>query len=298
MNLLITGAWTDAKKHFKEIEDLGHRIAFLQQEQDEIPCDPSWVEGVVCNSLFLYHPIEEFPNLRFVQLTSAGYDRVDMDYIVAHEIEIHNAKGVYSIPMAEFAVAGVLSLYKQTRFFYDNQKAHRWEKHRGLLELLGKTVTVVGCGSVGTECAKRFRAFGCKVIGLNRTIREDDSFDEILPLNELEEVLPTTDILVLSVALTDETVQLMDRQRLALLPDTTVVVNISRGAILDQETLGELLRDGRLAGAVLDVFENEPLDGENSIWDTPNLIVTPHNSFVGDGNAARLADLILKNLNL
>lgn len=293
MNLLITGAWTDAKKHFKEIEALGHRIAFLQQEQDEIPCDPSWVEGVVCNSLFLYHPIEEFPNLRFVQLTSAGYDRIDMGYIAAHEIEIHNAKGVYSIPMAEFAVAGVLSLYKQVRFFYDNQKAHRWEKHRGLLELLGKTVTIVGCGNVGTECAKRFRAFGCKVIGLNRTIREIDGFDEILPLSKLEDVLPTTDILVLSVALTDETARLIDRQRLILLPNTAVVVNISRGAIMDQEALGELLRDGRLAGAVLDVFENEPLGGENFIWEVPNLIATPHNSFVGEGNGDRLAQIVL-----
>ena len=89
---------------FEEIEALGHSIAFLQQERDELPCDPEWVEGAICNGLFLHHPIGSFPNLRFIQLTSAGFDRVDMDYIRAHGIEIRNARGVYSVPMAEFAV--------------------------------------------------------------------------------------------------------------------------------------------------------------------------------------------------
>ena len=297
MNLLITGAWADAKKHFEIIEALGHSITFLQQERDALPCDPSWVEGVVCNGLFLYKPIEQFPNLRFIQLTSAGYDRVDMDYVRAHNIEIRNAKGVYSIPMAEFAIAGVLQLYKQAQFFYDNQKAHRWEKHRGLLELWGKTVTIIGCGSVGTECAKRFRAFGCKVIGLNRSLREEETFDAILPLDKLEEILPRTDVLILSVALTDETVRLMDRRRLSLLPGTAVVVNISRGAVLDGEALCEMLLDGRLAGAVLDVFENEPLGADDPIWDVPNLIATPHNSFVGEGNGKRLAAVVMSAIS-
>ena len=165
MNLLITGAWQEAREHFDEIKALGHSIVFMQQEKDVLPCDSGWVEGTICNGLFLHHPIDAFPNLRFIQLTSAGFDRVDMDYVQSHGIEIHSARGVYSIPMAEFALCGVLRLYKQTRFFEENRRAHRWEKHRGLRELFGKTVVIVGCGSVGTECAKRFSAFGCRVIG-------------------------------------------------------------------------------------------------------------------------------------
>jgi phosphoglycerate dehydrogenase-like enzyme len=293
MNLLITGAWPDAKKHIPELEAMGHSVAFLQQERDELPCDPDWVEGGVCNGLFLYHSIECFPNLRFVQLTSAGYYRVDMDYVRAHHIEIHNAKGVYSIPMAEFAVAGVLQLYKQSRFFYENQKSHRWEKHRGLLELHGKTVTVVGCGSVGTECAKRFRAFGCHVIGVNRTAREDAAFETILPPDRLDEILPKTDVLVLSVALTNETMHLMDRRRLGLLPHNAVVVNVSRGKVLDETALRDLLEADKLYGAVLDVFENEPLPESDPLWDAPNVIVTPHNSFVGEGNGERLSAVVV-----
>ncbi len=298
MNLLITGAWSNAREHFPALAAQGHTVAFMQQERDSLPCDPAWVEGVVCNGLFLYHPIEQFSHLRFIQLTSAGYDRVDMDYVRTHSIRIQNARDVYSIPMAEFAIAGVLQLYKQTGFFYENQKAHRWEKHRGLRELWGKTVTVVGCGSVGTECAKRFRAFGCKVIGVNRSKRANEAFDRILPLEELEEILPGTDVLLLTIALTQETTHLMDRRRLGLLPPSAVVVNVSRGAVLDGEALCEMLQSGRLSGAVLDVFEKEPLGADDTLWDAPNLIATPHNSFVGERNGERLAAVVMSAISL
>ena len=296
MNLLITGAWSGAKEHFGRIKALGHSIEFLQQEREELPCAPEWVEGAVCNGLFLYHPIEQFKNLRFIQLTSAGFDRVDMEYVRAHGIEIRNARGVYSIPMAEFAVSGVLQLYKQARFFYANQSARIWEKHRGLKELFGRTVTVIGCGSVGTECAKRFRAFGCRVLGVDLFVRQDEFFEEISPLEGLEDILPQTDVLVLCVPLTRETERLMDARRLALLPESAVVVNISRGRVLDEAALAGLLSAGRLSGAVLDVFETEPLPADHPLWSAPNLIATPHNSFVGDGNGGRLDSVVLENL--
>ena len=291
MRLLITGAWGDAAKHIPEIEAMGHETVFLQQEREALPCDPKWVEGVVCNGLFLYHPIEDFPNLRFIQLTSAGYDRVDMDYIKAHGIEIHNAKGVYSVPMAEFAVAGVLQLYKKSRFFCENQKRHKWEKHRGLLELRGKTVLIVGCGDVGTECARRFKAFGCRVLGVNRSARENPAFDAIRPLSELDALLPEADVAVLTLGLSDETRRLMNAERLDKMKPGAVLVNIARGALVDTQALIDALP--RLGGAALDVFEEEPLPEDSPLWDAENVILTPHNSFVGDGNGERLARGIL-----
>lgn len=296
MNLLITGAWQDASAHFSEIEALGHCIAFLQQEADALPCDPAWVEGVVCNGLFLHHPIEQFSNLRFIQLTSAGFDRVDMDYVQSHNIEIHNARGVYSIPMAEFAVSGVLQLYKQAHFFYENQKAHKWEKHRGLLELYGKTVVILGCGSVGTECAKRFAAFGCRVLGVDLYPREDEHYERIYSLVKLEDLLPEADVLILTLPLTRETRHLLDRYRIGLLKPTAVVVNISRGETVDEFALYDALQNDRLFGAVLDVFEFEPLAEDSLMWKMKNTILTPHNSFVGSGNQKRLGAAIMKHI--
>ena len=135
MKLLITGAWKCTSEQLHKIEEMGHSIVFMQNEKGSLPCAYEDVEGVICNGLFLHHPIEKFTSLRYIQLTSAGFDRVPMDYVQAHGIDIYNARGVYSIPMAEIAISGVLQLYKQTRFFYENQKNMAWEKHRGLLEL-------------------------------------------------------------------------------------------------------------------------------------------------------------------
>lgn len=120
MNLLITGAWREAKEHISFFQTEGHRVKYMQYEQDELPCAPEWVEGIIGNGIFLFHSIEEFVNLHYIQLTSAGYDRVPMDYIKEHKIQIYNARGVYSVPMAEFAVAGVLALYKRLPGFWSH----------------------------------------------------------------------------------------------------------------------------------------------------------------------------------
>ncbi|MCI6995612.1 MAG: hydroxyacid dehydrogenase [Eubacterium sp.] len=294
MNLLVTGAWAGAKENIEKLEALEHKVVFMQQEKDDLPCDYEWVEGVVCNGLFLTHPIEKFQSLRFIQLTSAGFDRVPMDYIKEHGIEIHNAKGVYSIPMAEFAIAGVLELYKQSRFFWDNQKEHKWEKHRGLIELSGKIVVIVGCGDVGTECARRFSAFGCRVLGMNRTIRENKYFDKIYSLNELDEVIGIADVVVLTVALSDETRGLINEYRMRLLKPTAALINIARGGVLDYIALEKMVDS--IGGAVLDVFEEEPLNTSSPLWNKSDVIITPHNSFVGDGNKDRLNKLIMENV--
>lgn len=295
MKILVTGAWHCTSEQLNQIESMGHSIVFMQNESDELPCIYEEVEGVICNGLFLYHPIEKFTSLRYIQLTSAGFDRVPMEYVKAHGIEIHNARGVYSIPMAEFAISGVLQLYKRSRFFYENQKKCVWEKHRGILELYGKTVCIVGCGSVGTECAKRFQAFGCKVIGVDLYPREDIAYEKIYPLLDLDNCLPQADVVVLTLPLTEETQYMMNEQRFEKMKDGSVLVNIARGAVVDEQALVKAL-DEKLLGAVLDVFEEEPLSPDNALWQKENVILTPHNSFVGDGNAERLEEIIFNNL--
>ena len=294
MKLLITGAWNDGKNYIDEIKAMGHEVVFMQYEKDALPCEYEWVEGVICNGLFLSHPIEKFPNLRYIQLTSAGFDRVDMDYVKAHGIEIHNARGVYSIRMAEFALCGVLQLYKQSVFFRENQRQHLWEKHRGLLELSGKNVLIVGCGSVGNECAKRFAAFGCQIIGVDLFPREDSLYEEILSLEQLEKALKSADIVVLTVPLTEQTRHLINESRFRLLKPTAVIVNIARGAVIDTEALLKYIDN--LGGAVLDVFEEEPLDKASPLWEKENVILTPHNSFVGKRNAERLRCIVIESL--
>ena len=295
MNILITGAWNHTSAQRQTLERMGHTVLFLQNEQDALPVPYEEVEGVICNGLFLHHPIERFTNLQYIQVTSAGLDRVPVAYVQEHGIQLFNARGVYSIPMAEFALAGVLQLYKQAAFFHENQKEHRWNKHRGLLELYGKTVCILGCGNVGTECAKRFRAFGCRVIGVDQSVWETPDYDEMLLQEQLPRAAQQADVLVVTVALTEQTRGMINAALLNATKPGCVIVNLSRGAVVDTAALAKALRDKKVS-AVLDVFDEEPLAADHPLWEMDNVVLTPHNSFVGDGNADRLWGVIYGNL--
>lgn len=293
MNVLVTGAFQLNSNELAELEAVGHKVFVHPDER--IPVEqPERYEAVVCNGLFLYSPIERFTSLRLIQLTSAGLDRVPLDYVHAHGIELHNAAGVYSIPMAEFAIGGILQLYKQSRFFAANQAQRKWEKHRGLLELSGKRVCILGCGDVGREIAKRLKAFGCHVTGVNRTVRSLPDFDAVLPLDALPDATAVCDILICCIALTPETRGIVRKAVFDRLPPNAIFVNVARGALVDESALTAWLQGG--GHAVLDVFEEEPLPETSLLWDMENVVLTPHNSFVGDGNRERLWAVIKENL--
>ena len=293
MNVLVTGAFQLNSGEREQLEAAGHKVFVHGDERAPVDC-PERYEAVVCNGLFLYNSIECFTSLRVIHLTSAGLDRVPLDYIRAHGIELYNAAGVYSVPIAEFAVCGILQMYKQSRFFAENQAQHKWEKHRGLLELSGKRVCILGCGDVGREIAKRLKAFGCRITGVNRTVRVLPDFDEILPLDKLAEAGAVCDILICCIALTPETRGIVSKEIFGRLHDGAVFVNVARGALADEATLTKWLQNG--GHAVLDVFEEEPLPETSPLWDMENVILTPHNSFVGDGNRVRLRGTISKAL--
>ncbi len=296
MNLLITGAFSCTKEQLNTIKLLGHEVVFMQQEKDVLPCEYSWVEGIIGNGIFLHHPIEKFSSLKFIQLTSAGFDRVPMDYVAKTGIKIFNARGVYSIPMAEFALAGVLSLYKKLKFFYENQKQHVWKKQIGINELFEKNILIVGVGSVGTECAKRFSAMGCNVFGADLYPNKSEYFLEVFSMEKLDSLLKSADVVVLTLPLTDETKHFFDKNKFGKMKNGALLVNISRGAVVNTNDLIDALNQN-LGGAVLDVFETEPLCEDSPLWEMENVIVTPHNSFVGEGNNKRLFDVVEKNLS-
>jgi len=165
-----------------------------------------------------------------------------------------------------------------------------------MLELNGKTVCILGCGSVGTECAKRLKAFGCKVIGADIVNREHEIFDQVVLINDVQIVLRQTDVLIITMPLTEKTVHFIDKQKIERLKPQAIVVNIARGKIIDELALIEALENRRLGGAVLDVFEEEPLDESSPIWNMDNVVLTPHNCFIGEGNASRLDKVIFKGL--
>lgn len=294
MRAIVTGALQATAEDLAALESLGLEITLHPDERAEVP-HPERYEIAICNGLFSFRDIRRFSNLKYIQLTSAGLDRVPLDLIRQRGIELRSASGVYSVPMAEFALWGVLELYKQGRFFAENQRLHRWEKHRSLRELSGKEVCILGCGSVGSECARRFSAFGCHVTGVARTKRTQPFFDQIDTMDRLAELLPRADILVLALPLTSDTRHLFDDAMFARMKKGSILVNLARGAIVDTDAFVRCL-DTTLFGAVIDVFETEPLRSDSPLWELPNLILTPHNSFVGEHNHGRMMELVLRNL--
>lgn len=296
MKLLLTGAFKCTDEQTEYIKSLGHEIVFVQDEREKIDFDVSDIEGVICNGLFVYNSIEQFKSLKYIQLTSAGYDRVPMEYIKKHGIEIHNARGVYSVPMAEFAVSGILQLIKQSRFFYENQKQHIWEKSRTLGELSGKTAVIVGAGNIGSEVAKRLKAFDVTVTGIDISNENRLYFDKVEPLDNLDERLRESDIVVLTLPLTGLTKGMFDKPKFDLMKSNTIFVNIARGQLVVESDLIRALEQNKIAGAVLDVFDKEPLEKESPLWKMNNVILTPHNSFVGENNNTRMLELVISSL--
>lgn len=252
-------------------------------------------DGVICNGLFLYNSLSDFANLKFIQLTSAGFDRVPLEEIKRRKIALFNAGGIYAVPMAEHALCGVLQLYKKTAIFDGQKRAKIWQKQRDITELCGKTVAIFGCGNVGKECAKRFSAMGCKITGLDVRRPESPFFDEYEDVAQKETVLKNSDIVISALPLTEKTEKFADENFFRSMKENSVFVNVSRGKTVDEKALEKALKE-KLYGAVLDVFETEPLPETSPLWEFENVILTPHNSFVSENNISRLKALVNENL--
>lgn len=294
--ILLTGSFPYTPEHIKQIEKLCLKTIYLQNEADDLPNGASDVEMVVCNGLFLYHPIECFTNLKCIQLTSAGLDRVPLNVIKEKGIRLYNARGVYSIPMAEWAVLKALEFYKAAGEFAEKQKAHKWEKRRDLQEINGKTVGVIGAGNVGNEVAKRFQAFGAACIGYDVFLSESLYFEKIVPIEKFTDQVDELDIIVLTAPHTPETHHLINSSILTRLKPGAVLINIARGGLVNEQDLVNTLRERNDIFVSLDVFETEPLVNENPLWVFENVSVSPHNSFVSTQNNVRLFNLIINNI--
>lgn len=296
MNLLLTGAFKYSDEQKEQLSALGYNVCFLQQEADTLPIVASEIDAVVCNGLFLHYDIDEFSRLKFIQLTSVGLDRVPVEKIKERGIKLMNARGVYSIPMAEWVVMRVLEHYKNVAHFANAQSNGEWNKCRSLREVCGTSVAVVGAGNVGQEVAKRFQTFGAKTTGFDIHTNDTPYFDEMRLISSIAEHVGEYDVVVVNAPLTDETYHLISGDLLRKMKCDAMLVNIARGALVDEAALISVLTERDDLCAALDVFETEPLPMGSSLWKMKNVMVSPHNSFVGNGNNGRMFNVMYKNL--
>ena len=224
------------------------------------------------------------PKLRWVQGSMAGAGEVAQKAgLLDSDVTVTTASGVYSGPLAEFALMAMLAHAKRLDRLREEKAAKLWRQGTsGTLE--GRTLCVVGLGSIGRAVAVRARAFGMRILGVKRTVREGDVSgefaDEYYTTADLHEALGIADYVVSALPGTPETRRLLDAGALAAMRPGAYFVNIGRGSVVDEAALAGVLASGHLSGAALDVFEKEPLPPESPLWDLENVILSPHSTDV------------------
>lgn len=241
------------------------------------------------------------PDIRRVQTFSAGTDMAPYQAMRARGIEVVGASGASALPVAQTAIAGLLALARRLPRVMEAQRRHVWEPIYGAGEppdLASQTALIIGTGPIGQEIARLAAAFGLFPIGIRReaTAPPPPHFAAAAPYAALPELLPRADWLILACPLTETTRNLVDAAALALLPAGAGLVNVSRGGVVEEGALLDALRSGRLSGAFLDVFTEEPLPPESPFWDLPNVILSPHSAAAGEGLAERVAAIFCDNL--
>lgn len=237
------------------------------------------------------------PRLRWVQATSAGIGGfVQRHGLDRGELVLTTGAGVHAAPLTEFVLAGVLHLVKDVVGLQARQRGHHWERHL-TGQLAGRRATIVGLGSIGRQVAAMYDLIGVRVTGVGRPGRDYDvpTNVRVIATEEIDKVLPATDILVLACPLTEQTYHLINADRLAALASGAMVVNIARGQVIDESALITALESGHLGGAALDVFESEPLPFDSPLWDMPNVLVSPHSASTGAQENDLLTDLFIDN---
>ncbi len=275
-NLVVTvSALSDAQRGqiLDAARKSGFSVSFFKNEEEALPAFRD-AEVVFGHSVLAARTA---PDLLWLCTPFAGVDQIREAGFLSPDAVLTNSSGAYGVTIAEHTVMVTLEMLRRQPEYDEIVRQRRWQRDLPVRSILGSRVTFLGTGDIGRETAVRFRAFAPgAVTGVSRGGKNPGGlFDETFPREQLDDVLPRTDILVISLPGTKETFHMLDARRLSLLPDGALVVNVGRGSVVDQSALARELRAGRLSAA-LDVFEEEPIPPEDPMWDCPNLLITTH----------------------
>ena len=255
-------------------EARGFTVLFFEDPEEALP-SLAGAEIVFGQSEIL---ARNAPALRWLCTPSAGVNQFTAPGTFASpDAVLTNSTGAYGVTIAEHVVMVTLEMLRREPEYREIVRRREWTRDLPVSSVRGSRITLAGTGDIGRETAVRLRGFSpASLTGINRSGKNPgDLFDRIVRADRTDEALPETDILIISLPGTPETCRMLDRRRLALLPDGALVVNVGRGNVIDQKALEAELRAGRLRAA-LDVFEREPLPPDDTLWDCPNLLIAPH----------------------
>lgn len=239
-----------------------------------------------------------FPNIKWIQASSAGMDRHMYPAIRQSDVILTNAAGLYATHVADQAFALLLGLARGIPQTVRNQDQHKWGGlGTPMIEIDGFRMGIVGLGGIGMEMVKRAKGFDMHVIAVDayRTERPDN-VDELMPMDKLKDLMSRVDVVMIACPLTEETRGLINADNLSVMQQSAYFINVARGPIVKEDDLIQILKDGKIAGAGLDVTEVEPLDQNSPLWDFPNVIISPHSAGGSQHRMTRITSFFLDNL--
>lgn len=266
----------------------------------EFTIDPSHfdVDAVICNPGFVAEEnLESYPNVKWIHLLTAGFNTVDLDYIKSRGILMTNAKDVFSIQIAEDVFAKILYFNRNLETYVENKKTGEWKHERVLYEIAHSTVGIIGTGSIGTEIAKRMKAFDTRILGYRRKKESNPYFDQIYhDQNGLETIFKESDYIIIAIPLSKETYQMIDQHAFNQMKQTALIINVARGEIIDQTAMINALSNHQIRGAGLDVTVPEPLPKDSPLWSMRQVLITPHNASASPYVNRRLMNSVVSTI--
>ncbi|MBO8156368.1 MAG: D-2-hydroxyacid dehydrogenase [Bacillaceae bacterium] len=241
--------------------------------------------------------IDENQNLKWIQNWAAGINALPLESIKNKNIWVTNASGVHAYPISETIIGLMLAWTRKIHTYIRNQLQKKWHHEHMRLEIHTKTIGIIGVGAIGQETAKIAKAFGMHVLGLRRTGKPFEHVDEMFTPDRLHEMLEKCDYVVMTAPLTKETEYMLKEEHFQVMKSSAFFINISRGRTVDEKALIHALQSGEIAGAGLDVFDNEPLPEDHPLWEMENVIITPHTAGSTEHYNDRMVyDIFLPNL--
>jgi phosphoglycerate dehydrogenase-like enzyme len=296
-------AWTIPSTHVDELRSRFPHITFLHSTTRQTDIDLAADAAVAFALALSQEAVSRTRHLRWLHCSGHAVGHFPLAELAARGVTVTNSRGVQAIPIAEHVLGGLLALARRLPHTLRDQQARAWRPNELTGEaspwlLAGRTIGVIGVGTIGGAIAARAAAFGMRVIGMRRNPGRGTPapFAEIFGQHELGRFLPACDVLVMAAPLTSETQRLLDAAAIASMKTGAIVINIARGQLVDEPALADALQSGRLGGAVLDVFNAEPLPPDSPFWSLPNVIVTPHNAGFRAGHFDAVIDVFTENL--
>lgn len=232
--------------------------------------------------------LKSLKNLKLLQLSNAGFE----GWPELVNCSLCNASGTFGLSISEYLIASIIMLYRNFPQVLENQKKHIWNPDMGVFDsIYGKNILVLGVGDLGSTFARKASALGASVIGLARSARKMPGFLKVDQLSELDQYLPWADIVLCALPSNKETIHLFTKERFEKMKPTALFINVGRGSLVETSVLEEVAEEKIIGGMILDVFEEEPLNSDSTLWEAEKVIITPHIS--GDYSLPKTKDLFL-----